>query len=77
MLSLLEAIAGFVQAGEWLAIGVAPWRFLLSRRYREQVRDRWRTLPAHVAAVQQICGTLVVVIELVIALIVLDAVRSA
>lgn len=77
MLSLLDAIAGFAQLGEWLAVGVKPWRFLLSSRYRERVRDGWRDAPAHVAAVQQIGGILVVVIELAIALILLDAVRSA
>lgn len=73
MPSLLDAIAGLAQAGDALAIGVAPWRFLLSRRYCGQVRVRWRTAPAHVAAVQQIGGALVVVIELAIILVAVDA----
>jgi hypothetical protein len=69
MLSLLDAIAGLAQAGDAFAIGVAPWRFLLSRRYRGQVRVRWRTVPAHVATVQQIGGALVLVMELAIVLV--------
>ena len=73
MLSLLDAIAGLAQAGDALAIGVAAWRFLPSRRYRGQVRVRWRSGPVHVAAVQQIGGALVLVIELAIVLIAVHA----
>lgn len=75
MFSLLDAAAGFAQLGDYVLAGTAPWRFLFSSRYREQVCARWRDRPPHVAAFQQVMGVLVVIIELVVMMLLIDAFR--
>ena len=44
----------------------AGWRYLLSRSYRQEIRDEWQTEPAWVVAVQMAAGACSVLFPLII-----------
>jgi hypothetical protein len=63
VLGLLDLLQGW----DALLFLVAPWRYLLSPRYRSRKQEEWKTLPPHRVQIEQIGGAFCFVLGMVVA----------